>query len=109
MSPDYTIGLTGRYEFELSNGGYLTPYIQATFVDDYYAFDTNIDEVKVDFHVMVDVRLTWAVNDDLELEAFAKNLTDEEVLTRAVVHSQIVNGLPANSVQANWNNPRTWA
>jgi len=108
MSPDYTIGLTGRYEFELSNGGYLTPYIQATFVDDYYAFDTNIDEVKVDSHVMVDVRLTWAVNDDLELEAFAKNLTDEEVLTRAVVHSQIVNGLPANSIQANWNNPRTW-
>ena len=108
MSPEYTLGFTARYEHEISADSYLTPYLQVTLVDDYYAFDTNIPEAEVDAHAMVDFRLVYTVNENLEVEAFVKNLTDEEVLTRAVVHSQIIGGLPANSVQASWNNPRTW-
>lgn len=108
MAPEYTVGLAANYEFGLSNGGALIPHIQVTYSDEYYAFDVNTPETKVDAHAIVDARLTWLINDDVQVDFFVKNLTDEEVLTRAVVHSQIVDAQPINSVQANWNDPRTW-
>ena len=108
MAPEYTVGLAANYEFGLSNGGALIPHVQITYSDEYYAFDVNTPETKVDAHAIVDARLTWLINDDVQVDFFVKNLTDEEVLTRAVVHSQIVDAQPINSVQANWNDPRTW-
>lgn len=108
MSPKYNIGLSGNYEFDLGDNSYLIPHIQLNFVDDFYAFDTNIPEVQVDAHVMAGANVTWVANDNLNIDFFIRNITDEAVLTRAVVHSQIVNNQPINSVQANWNDPRTW-
>lgn len=108
MSPEYTLGFTTTYEYYLGEESYLIPYLSVNYSDDYYAFDTNIDEVKVDAHAIVDARLTYLLNENIQLDFFVKNLTDKAVLTRGVVHSQIVNGAPANSVQANWNNPRSW-
>jgi iron complex outermembrane receptor protein len=108
MSPEYSIGLAATYEADLGNGGFLIPHIQVNYSDDYYAFDTNIPEAKVDAHAMVDARVSWIINEDVQMDFFVKNLTDEEVLTRAVVHSQIRDAKPLNSVQANWNDPRTW-
>ena len=109
LSPEYTAGLSVLYDMQLANGSILTPYVGLNYVGSYYAFDINIPEVEQDAHLNADLRLTW-VNEDagLTLEAFMLNALDEEVMTRAVVHSQIVDGLPANSVQVNWNNPRTW-
>ncbi|MET1218977.1 MAG: TonB-dependent receptor [Glaciecola sp.] len=106
MNPKATVGLSFIYEKELENGGLVTPYLQLTHVGDYYAFDTNLPETKVSAHTMVNARISWDVNDNLTLEAYVDNLTDRAVMTRAVVHSQIRNGLPINSVQANWNMPR---
>jgi iron complex outermembrane recepter protein len=108
MSPEYTLGFAATYEHHLGGDAYLIPHISVKYPDDYYAFDTNIDEVKVDAHAMVSARMTYIINENVQVDFFVQNLTDEEVLTRGVVHSQIVNGAPANSVQANWNNPRTW-
>jgi outer membrane receptor protein involved in Fe transport len=108
MAPEYTIGLSANYVIELDNDGALIPHIQASYSDDYYAFDINSPETKVDAHVIVDARLTWIINENVKVDFFVKNLTNEEVLTRAVVHSQIKDGQPINSVQANWNDPRTW-
>jgi|TARA_R110001583_G_scaffold39668_1_gene126912 outer membrane receptor protein involved in Fe transport len=108
MAPEYTIGLAANYEFSLSNGGAIIPHIQLNYSDDYYAFDVNTPETKVDAHTIVDARITWIIKDDLQVDFFVKNLTDEAVLTRAVVHSQIRDSKPLNSVQANWSDPRTW-
>jgi iron complex outermembrane receptor protein len=108
MSPKYSIGLAATYEFDLGGSSYLIPHIQTNYVDDFYAFDINIPEVKVDAHFMANARVTWVVNENLQVDMFVNNLTNKTVLTRAVVHSQIVNSLPVNSVQANWNTPRTW-
>ncbi|WP_435275396.1 TonB-dependent receptor [Psychrobium sp. nBUS_13] len=108
MSPEFTLGLTATYEHDLGDGAYLIPHISINYSDDYYAFDTNIDDVKVDAHAMVNARISYIMSENVQVDFFVQNLTDEEVLTRGVVHSQIVNGAPANSVQANWNNPRTW-
>lgn len=109
MAPELSIGFSAVKDFELGNGSRLTPSINLNYVDDYYAFDVNIPETKQDSHVIADARLAWVLDEKgITVQAFVMNLGDEEVLTRAVVHSQIVNGLPVNSVQANWNNPRTW-
>ncbi|NQZ05970.1 MAG: TonB-dependent receptor [Algicola sp.] len=64
--------------------------------------------MKVDAHVMADARLIWSVNDKFIVTAYVKNIGNKAVLNRAVVHSQIIDGIPANSVQASWNDPRTW-
>ena len=72
----------------------------------YYGFDVNTPETRVDAHAIAVARLTWRYADKgIEVEAFILNIGDEEVLTRAVVHTQRVNGLPINSVQANYNDP----
>jgi iron complex outermembrane receptor protein len=109
LSPETTFGFQTSYDINLSGGSVLTPSISVTAVDDYYAFDTNIPEAKQSGYTNVDARLTWYLEDaGIAIDAFVMNATDEQVLTRVVVHSQIVSGLPANSVQANWNNPRTY-
>ena len=118
LSPEYTIGLGGSYNIHIDvdslGSTVLTPSLQFRWVDDYYAFDTNIPEVKQDAHVIGDARLTWSLEDaNIQMAVFVKNLFDEEVMTRAVVHNRGLldidggNG-PTNSVQVNWNNPRTW-
>jgi iron complex outermembrane receptor protein len=108
MAPDYTIGLAATYEIDLGNEAFLIPHIQMNYSDEYYAFDTNIAEAKVDAHAMINARVSWIIKEDIQVDFFVNNLTNEEVLTRAVVHSQIRDGKPLNSVQANWNDPRTW-
>lgn len=108
MAPEYTIGLAATYEVDLGDGSFLIPHVQVNYSDDYYAFDVNIPEAKVDAHAMIDARVSWIVDENIQVDFFVKNLTDEEVLTRAVVHSQIRDAKPLNSVQANWNDPRTW-
>ncbi|XQW86329.1 TonB-dependent receptor [Thalassotalea piscium] len=108
MAPEYTIGLSANYEIVLDNDSALIPHIQVNYSDDYYAFDVNTPETKVDAHAMVDARVSWIVNEDVQVDFFVKNLTDKAVLTRAVVQTQIRNNQPINSVQANWNDPRTW-
>lgn len=88
MTSEYTLGLSALYHFYLDETSYLTPYIQLSYKDDYYAFDTNIPEVKVNAHLMADARLTWTVNDRTDIQFFIENLTNQNVLSRAVVHSQ---------------------
>lgn len=118
LSPKYTIGWGGAYDIHMELAGLgttvLTPSLQFRWVDDYYAFDTNIPEVKQDAHVIGDARITWMLEDaNIRVDAFVMNMFDEEVLTRAVVHNRGITDVggttgAVNSVQANWNNPRTW-
>jgi len=108
MSPEYTANISLRYEYAFGENQFLIPYIQFNYSDEYYAFDTNIKEVKVDKHMIVNTNISWIINDNFQIDLFVKNATSKAVLNRAVVHSQIVNNLPANSVQVNWNDPRTW-
>jgi outer membrane receptor protein involved in Fe transport len=108
MAPEFTLGLGATYEIDLGNGALLIPHIQVSYSDDYYAFDLNIPETKVDAHAIVDARVSWIISESVQMDFFVKNLTNEAVLTRAVVHSQIRDSKPLNSVQANWNDPRIW-
>lgn len=82
---DYMLGLSVRYEYLLLNGGYLMFYFYVNFVDDYYVFDINIFEIKVDVYVMVMVCIFWEVNENLNVDFFVNNLMDEEVFICVVV------------------------
>lgn len=116
LSPAYQASVGVSYSIRLGNST-LTPSVNTTLVDDYYAFDVNIPEVLQPSHYIIDARLTWATDGGLEVDLFALNINDEAVITRAVVHSQradvtvnevLVKGVPLNSVQVNYNNPRTY-
>jgi len=109
LSPEFTLSFNASYVIDLANGSTLTPYLQTTWVDDYYTFDVNIPETLQDSHTKTDIRLTWRNADgDIAIEGFVLNAEDEEVLARTVVHSQLPDGVPTSSVQANYANPRTW-
>jgi len=109
LSPEFSFGFSATYDFFLPNDSTLSPSVNVNYVDDYYAFDVNTPETRVDAHAIADARLTWRHGEKgIEVEAFILNIGDEQVITRAVVHSQLRNNLPINSVQANWNDPRTW-
>lgn len=114
LSPAYQIGVGVAYTAELG-GNTLTPSARINLVDDYYAFDVNLPETLQSAHSTIDFRLTYAAS-NYDVELFVLNLTDEQVLTRAVVHSQQTSvtvgtdsaTVPLNSVQVNWNNPTTF-
>ena len=91
LSPDYQIGVGLNYFHEFSSGAVLTPSVNLSLVGDYYAFDVNIPEVLQSAHSNIDFRLTYEHPSNFDIELFILNLTDEEVLTRAVVHSQRIN------------------
>lgn len=108
LTPELTFSLSFNLTLDLESS-VLRPSLSYSYVGAYYAFDINIPEVRQDAHSIIDLRVTWEFPNNMNLEAFVLNAGDEEVLTRAVVHSQThPNGNPLNSVQVNWNNPTTW-
>ena len=106
FSPELAASVNASYSYDLF-GGTMTPSILFNWLDDYYTFDVNLPENLQESHTKTDLRVSWTNGDGVTLEGFILNLEDEAVLARTVVHSQIVNNAPINSVQANWNPPQT--
>ena len=109
LSPELSLNGGIVYDIDGGNGTIWQPSLQFSHVGDYYAFDVNTPETLQAAHTIVNAKLSWIHPDkNLQVDFFVNNATDEQVLRRAVVHSQIKDGLPINSVQANWNDPMTW-
>lgn len=106
FSPELAASVNASYSYDLF-GGTMTPSVLFNWLDDYYTFDVNLPENLQESHTKTDLRVSWTNGDGVTLEGFILNLEDEAVLARTVVHSQIVNNAPINSVQANWNPPQT--
>ena len=108
LSPDVTVGAQISYDFQMSGGSVLRPFIQTTYTSEYAAHDINVTGVFQDAHTKSDARLIWSSGSGkLELQAFVLNIENEAVLNRVVVFNPGgTSGLA--SLQANWNNPRTW-
>ena len=106
FSPEISASFSAAYSYD-AFGGTLTPAILFNWLDDYYTFDVNLPETLQESHTKTDLRVTWKNEKGVSLEAFVLNVEDEAVLARTVVHSQRVAGSSINSVQANWNPPRT--
>ena len=56
-----------------------------------------------------DLRLAWRhEKKGITLTGFVENATNRQVLTRSVIFSAGEANVPTASIQANYNNPRTW-
>lgn len=108
LSPEFSAGVQVGYDIVLANGSVVTPFVQTTYTGEYYAHDVNVPGVDQDAHTKSDLRLIWTSADSrIQAQAFVLNVEDEAVLNRVVVFNP---GDTENlaSLQAHWNNPRTW-
>ena len=108
LSPEFSAGVQIGYDIVLGNGSVLTPFLQTTFTGKYYAHDVNVPGVDQDSHTKSDLRLIWtSANSRIQAQAFVLNVEDEAVLNRVVVFNP-GGTVDLASLQAHWNNPRTW-
>ncbi|MEM6474989.1 MAG: TonB-dependent receptor [Pseudomonadota bacterium] len=86
FSPEFTMTLIGSYEFDLGDGGTLTPIAQFYYSDGFntsnlFAIDPSAQQ---DSFTKTDFRLVWdSANRDYAIELFIENIEDEAVLTRS--------------------------
>lgn len=87
FSPDFTVSLTGSYEFDLGDDfGFLTPYVQFYYSDGFntsnlFAIDPATYQSS---YTKTDIRLVWDSPDrSYAIEAFIENIEDEAVLSRS--------------------------
>ncbi len=108
LSPEFSAGVQIGYDIVLGNGSVLTPFLQTTFTGKYYAHDVNVAGVDQEAHTKSDLRLIWtSANSRIQAQAFVLNVEDEAVLNRVVVFNP-GGTRDLASLQAHWNNPRTW-
>ncbi|MCY3939663.1 MAG: TonB-dependent receptor [Gammaproteobacteria bacterium] len=108
LSPEFSTGLQVSHDVVLGNGSVLTPFLQTTYTGKYYAHDVNVPGVDQGAHTKSDLRLIWtSANSRIQAQAFVLNVEDEAVLNRVVVFNP-GGTVDLASLQAHWNNPRTW-
>ncbi|MYF24130.1 MAG: TonB-dependent receptor [Nitrospira sp. SB0678_bin_10] len=108
LSPEFSTGLQVSHDILLGNGSVLTPFLQTTYTGKYYAHDVNVPGVDQGAHTKSDLRLIWtSANSRIQAQAFVLNVEDEAVLNRVVVFNP-GGTVDLASLQAHWNNPRTW-
>ena len=108
LSPEFSAGLQVGYDILLGGGSVLTPFFQTTYTGEYYAHDVNVGGTDQEAHTKSDVRLIWTSADSrIQVQGFVLNVEDEPVLNRVVVFNPGGTEDLA-SLQAHWNNPRTW-
>ncbi len=101
LTPDFTLGLNGQYDFELTQG-VLTPAISVYYSSDYSTNDIDYRFAEQDSYSKVDLRLTYtSANRGWYVELFGRNVGDEEILNRTVRFGQ-------NAIAQNYNDPATY-
>jgi len=85
LTPDFTLGFTASYIFDLGQSGLLTPSVNVYYSDDYCTNDRCRSFDIQDSYTKVDARLNW----------------EEEIINRTVVFSGGV-------IAQNFADPVTW-
>jgi iron complex outermembrane receptor protein len=100
-SPEYSGSVYASYDIDLGSAGKLIPYAIVTFSGKFFGqpFNSPLDTQKA--FEKIDLRLTWQVNDRVELQGFVTNVTDKATATRFVF-----GGGPA--LQASFAPPRQY-
>ena len=78
LAPEFTINGLARYSIPLSGDSWLALQLDFNHQGDHYFDITNSDLSKEDSYTVVNARVSYQVNDKLNLAAWVKNLTDEE-------------------------------
>ena len=101
-TPKWTLQAGAGYEFNLGNGGTLTPRVDWNFQTESFNDEANTPILATEEHSMVNASLRYVFpNENLELMAGVTNLTDERVIV-----SGYTNALAIYS--ATYNRPQEW-
>ena len=92
FSPPMTLTAGIEYAFGVGNGA-ITPRVQASYMDDQYAtFFQNDRLTLVPSRTVVDARLTWKLNENLQVEGFVNNVLDETYIAVQVQEASSASG-----------------
>jgi iron complex outermembrane receptor protein len=104
-APEFSGNLMAEYRWDLGRWGTLAPRVQFYASDDVYFRAANDDSDKQDSYTKTDLRLAWQSEDErISLEAFADNVTDEDVIQSQVVGSSLTGWPITTALDA----PRTY-
>ncbi len=83
-SPKYSGSVYASYGIDLGRAGKLTPYAIVSFSGAFFGQPFNSILERQGSFAKVDLRLTWALNDKVEIQGFVNNVTDKVTATRFV-------------------------
>ena len=100
-SPEYSGAVYASYEIDLDGAGKLTPYAIASFSGSFFGQPFNSIIERQGAFTKIDLRLTWTINDHVEIQGFVNNVTDKVTATRFVFGG-------GGTVQTSFAPPRLW-
>ena len=92
FSPPFKIKVGGQYSFPLGGSGWTGVLrADAAYQDDYFAREFNTPNDRIDGWTVIDLQARASnAGGDLEVQAFVKNVTDEDNLTNSIVEDALV-------------------
>ncbi len=100
-SPEFSGSVYASYDIDLGSAGSLTPFAILSYSGSFYGQPFNSVLEKQNSFTKLDLRLTWALNDKVELQGFVTNVTDKATATRFVWGG-------GGALQASYAPPRQW-
>ncbi len=100
-SPEWTGSVTVAYDIEIGSLGSITPFAAVIFSSEFFGQPFNSILERQGSFAKLDLRLTWDLNDDVSVQAFVTNVTDEVTATRFVWGG-------GGNLQSSFAPPRQW-
>ncbi len=100
-SPKYSGAIYASYDIDLGSAGKLTPYAVVTFSGSFFGQPFNSFLERQDAYKKIDLRLTWAINERIEVQGFVNNVTNKATANRFVYGG-------GGALQASYAPPRLW-
>ncbi|TXS95283.1 TonB-dependent receptor [Parahaliea maris] len=105
MTPELNVSGSARYEMDLDKAGYAYAMADFNWADDVFFGPDNLATETQEAYAIFNFHLGWVnASESVKIEAFAKNLTDEDYFTHAVDPSAAA----PTQVSYTWGMPRTW-
>lgn len=100
-SPEWTGAVFAGYEIDLGELGTLTPFAIMNFSSSFFGQPFNSVLERQGSFQKIDLRLTWAYNENISIQGFVNNVTDEQTINRFVWGG-------GGALQASYAPPRQW-
>jgi iron complex outermembrane receptor protein len=100
-SPEYAGSISAQYDINLGSAGKLSPYAQLNFSGAFYGQAINSVLDRQPAFTKLDLRLTWAPNENFSIQGFVTNVTNKATATRFVYGG-------GGNLQASYAPPRLW-
>ncbi|MFO6448884.1 TonB-dependent receptor [Erythrobacter sp. NE805] len=100
-SPQWTGAVFASYEIDLGSLGKLTPFAIMNFSSSFFGQPFNSILERQESFQKLDLRLTYAPSENISVQAFVNNVTDERTINRFVWGG-------GGALQASYAPPRQW-